>query len=178
MWITAKLLRMPSTTFEDSRKRDEEVKKLIRSGSATDFRNKGGYLKAQKSPLYLLKLLSHLPILTMKITSQVLFAEGGYSWRRHEWWLVKEGQRDGPCWKLWKGQASVSSRCRRSQTLLMSRDKRQHPLQSSLITPFLFLTPLCNSYPFRSARCRFVVFGFAFYPIPLLGILLRNLFWS
>ena len=24
---------------------------------------------------------------------------------------VKEGQTDGPCWKLWKGQASVSSRC-------------------------------------------------------------------
>lgn len=61
-------------------KRDEEVKKPIRSGSPNDIRNKEDISKNdQKSPLYLLKLLSHLSILTMKITSQVLFAEGGYS---------------------------------------------------------------------------------------------------
>ena len=60
--------------------RDEEVKKPIRSGSPNDIRNKEDISKNdQKSPLYLLKLLSHLSILTMKITSQVLFAEGGYS---------------------------------------------------------------------------------------------------
>ena len=56
------------------------MKKLIRSGSPTGIRNKEDILKKdKKSPLYLLKLLSHLLILTMKITSQVLFAKGGYS---------------------------------------------------------------------------------------------------
>ena len=62
------------------RKRDEEVKKPTRSGSPNDIRNKENISKNdQKSPLYLLKLLSHLSILTMKITREVLFAEGGYS---------------------------------------------------------------------------------------------------
>ena len=42
---------MPSTTLEDSRKGDEEVKKLLRSGSATDFRNKEGYLKKKRSEI-------------------------------------------------------------------------------------------------------------------------------
>ena len=56
------------------------MKKPIRSGSPNDIRNKEDISKKdQKSPLYLLKLLSHLSILTMKITSQVLFAEDGYS---------------------------------------------------------------------------------------------------
>ena len=53
------------------------MKKPIRSGSPNDIRNKEDISKNdQKSPLYLLKLLSHLSILTMKITSQILFAEG------------------------------------------------------------------------------------------------------
>ena len=48
-------------------KRDEEVKKLIRSGFPTDIRNKEEVSKKdQKSPLYLLKLLFHPSILTIR----------------------------------------------------------------------------------------------------------------
>ena len=43
---------------------------------------------------------------------------------------------------------------------------RPEPLQSSLINLFSFLSPLCNSYPFSSARCCFVVFVLFFIPFP------------
>ena len=43
------------------------MKKLIRSGSPTDIRNKEDVSKKdQKSPLYLLKLLFHPSILTVR----------------------------------------------------------------------------------------------------------------
>ena len=154
---------MPSTTFEDSRKRDEEVKKRIRSGSATDFRNKEDISKksSEISPVPIKAVIpppdsdyedykSGLICRRRLFLKKARMVTGERRAKRRA--LLKALERPGISQLL----------CRRSQTLLMSRDKRQHPLQSSLITPFIFLTPLCN----RSARCRFVVFVLFFIPFP------------
>ena len=116
------------------------MKKPIRSGSPNDIRNKEDISKNdQKSPLYLLKLLSHLSILTMKITSQILFADSLCSMAVLSSWAHEQRSREKN--KNQVAPAPISSRflCPRPPLLLSVPNQNRHATQANLQKAGLFL---------------------------------------